>query len=181
MKNKLMLLIVLAGISTAIYRFLPPDIQHKIDAQLHKIAHVKSAMPSAVANTPPKKYVLDIPDSSASAQSDANVSVVTSAYIQHQQDVQVRDQGRVVKVLFDDNDGSKHQRFIVRLQSGITVLIAHNIDLAPRVNALKEGDTVSFYGEYVWNEKGGIVHWTHRDPHGHHLAGWLKHNGATYQ
>jgi hypothetical protein len=33
----------------------------------------------------------------------------------------------------------------------------------------------------VWNEKGGVVHWTHRDPGGRHMAGWLAHNGKTYQ
>jgi hypothetical protein len=40
---------------------------------------------------------------------------------------------------------------------------------------------IQFYGEYEWNNKGGVVHWTHRDPNGHHVGGWLKHNGSTYQ
>ena len=38
-----------------------------------------------------------------------------------------------------------------------------------------------FGGEYEWNEKGGIIHWTHHDPAGRHADGWLKHNNRIYQ
>ena len=84
-------------------------------------------------------------------------------------------------ILSDDNDGSRHQRFILRLDSGQTLLIAHNIDLAPRVSSLSEGDGIAFYGVYEWNPKGGVIHWTHHDPNNHHVTGWLQHNGKTYQ
>jgi hypothetical protein len=95
--------------------------------------------------------------------------------------VQVEGEGIVTRLLADDVDGSRHQKFIVRLASGQTVLILHNIDIAPRVDGLQEGDRLGFYGEYVWNSEGGKVHWTHRDPDGRHVAGWLKHKGRTYQ
>ena len=94
---------------------------------------------------------------------------------------QVQGAGVVTRVLSDDDNGSRHQRFILRLASGQTLLVAHNIDLAPRIANLRDGDTVEFSGEYVWNAKGGIVHWTHRDPAGQHVAGWLKHGGRVYQ
>lgn len=94
---------------------------------------------------------------------------------------QVRGQGVVSRVLADDNDGSRHQRFILRLASGQTLLVAHNIDLAPRLPALKNGDTVRFYGEYEWNDRGGVVHWTHHDPRGQHAGGWLELNGRRYE
>src|SRR5689334_5837013 len=103
------------------------------------------------------------------------------AYAQRASNVQVKGEGTVTRILSDDNSGSRHQRFIIRLASGQTVLIAHNIDLAPRVDGLKEGDTVSFYGEYVWNDKGGTVHWTHHDPQGKHVAGWIKCKDRLYQ
>jgi hypothetical protein len=96
-------------------------------------------------------------------------------------DVQVRGSGEVVKVLSDDNDGSRHQRFILRIASGQTVLVAHNIDLAKRVNGLKAGDRIEFNGEYEWNAKGGVIHWTHRDPQGRHESGWIKHKGRTFE
>lgn len=103
------------------------------------------------------------------------------AYQNRQSDVQVEGSGRVMRLLADDNKGSRHQRFLLALPSGQTLLIAHNIDLAPRIDGLKMGDTVAFYGEYEWNKKGGVVHWTHHDPKGRHPGGWLKHNGRIYQ
>ena len=105
----------------------------------------------------------------------------STAVAQQSKKVQVEGVGNVVKILPDDTHGSKHQRFIVRTPEGVTVLIAHNIDLAKRVENLKRGDTVQFFGEYVWNEKGGVVHWTHHDPGGRHIGGWLKHKGVVYQ
>ena len=81
----------------------------------------------------------------------------------------------------DDTEGDRHQRFIVRLASGQTLLIAHNIDVAPRVEGLDEGDTVGFRGVYEWSDEGGSVHWTHHDPDGSHAPGWILHQGRTYQ
>ena len=94
---------------------------------------------------------------------------------------QIKGVGRVTRILADDNQGSRHQRFILTLPSGHTLLVAHNIDLAPRINSLRAGDTIEFYGEYIWNDKGGILHWTHHDPKGSHPGGWLKHNNELYQ
>ncbi|RJG40201.1 DUF3465 domain-containing protein [Motilimonas pumila] len=106
---------------------------------------------------------------------------IETAYRQQQSDIQVKGEGRVIKVLPDDTKGSQHQRFILKLASGQTLLIAHNIDLAPRIADLQVGDHVRFYGEYEWNAKGGVVHWTHHDPGGRHVGGWLQHQGRTYQ
>lgn len=110
-----------------------------------------------------------------------NDTAIGRAFKTGTSNVQVEGEGVVTRILSDDVQGSRHQRFILRLTSGQTVLITHNIDLAPRVDGLREGDSVAFNGEYVWNAQGGVVHWTHRDPQGRHFAGWLKHNGRTYQ
>lgn len=111
----------------------------------------------------------------------AGDALISQAFADRRSNVQVEAEGRVSKVLEDDNEGSRHQRFIVQLDSGQTVLIAHNIDLAPRIAGLREGDAVSFYGEYEWNSKGGVIHWTHADPRGQRPAGWIRHNGRIYQ
>ena len=94
---------------------------------------------------------------------------------------QAQGSGTVTRVLPDDNDGSRHQRFILQLASGRTLLVAHNIDLAPRVAGIRPGDKVDFYGEFESNSQGGVIHWTHHDPNGQHVGGWLKHKGRTYQ
>jgi hypothetical protein len=84
-------------------------------------------------------------------------------------------------VLPDDRDGARHQRFIVELSHGQTVLVVHNTDLAPRVADIREGDTVSFAGEYVWNDKGGLVHWTHDDPQHQRAGGWIRHKDRIFR
>lgn len=106
---------------------------------------------------------------------------IQQAFQQQKSNVQVHASGRVKVVLADDNDGSRHQKFILELSNGLTVLVAHNIDLAPRIENLKKGDVVEFYGEYEYNPKGGVIHWTHHDPQQRHIAGWLKYQGKTYQ
>ncbi len=111
----------------------------------------------------------------------SNSSLISAAYQAHRSGVRVTGEGRVVKVLPDDRDGSRHQRFILDIGSGETLLVAHNIDLAPRIESLARGDNVAFSGVYEWNARGGVVHWTHRDPGGRHDTGWLKYAGHTYQ
>jgi len=106
---------------------------------------------------------------------------IDRAFSDHARDVQVAGEGVVARILPDDKAGNPHQRFVVRVASGQTVLIEHNIELAPRIEDLREGDPVSFSGEYIWNEKGGLIHWTHHDPEQKHQAGWIKHKGRTYQ
>lgn len=103
------------------------------------------------------------------------------AFSTQESNSQISGQGVVTRLLADDNKGSRHQKFIIMLPSGQTLLIAHNIDLAPRINSLRVGDSIQFYGEYEWNERGGVVHWTHQDPSGTHQAGWLQHEGKRYQ
>jgi hypothetical protein len=118
------------------------------------------------------------PSTQASNTGETQLAI---AFENQQSDLQVRGSGTVIHVLPDDTRGSQHQKFILKLSSGQKLLIAHNIDLAPRISALREGDSVEFFGEYEWNTKGGVVHWTHHDPAGRHEDGWLKHKGKSYR
>ena len=110
----------------------------------------------------------------------ANDASLKQAYESQQSDIQIKGEGEVVRILPDDTHGSKHQKFILRLANRQTILISHNIDLAPRIPNLKVGHLVEFYGEYEWNSKGGVVHWTHKDPRNSHVNGWLKYQGKKY-
>ena len=121
-------------------------------------------------------------DGGPGAAGDAGSNrAILAAYEDGRSDVVVEGGGRVVAVLPDDNRGSRHQRFLVEVAPGRTVLISNNIDLAPRVADLRKGDRVLFRGEYEWNDKGGVVHWTHHDPRGRRPGGWIERNGRRYK
>jgi len=95
--------------------------------------------------------------------------------------LQVLVRGRVVSLLSDDTLGDRHQRFILELPNGHTLLVAHNIDVSPRVTDLKVGSSLYAYGEYEWNAQGGVIHWTHHDPQELHIDGWIDHNGTVFR
>lgn len=88
--------------------------------------------------------------------------------------------GVVVRLIRDDDDGARHQRFVVDLRNGQTILVAHNIDIAARV-PLALGDRVRFRGLYEWNDLGGLVHWTHHDPMGAETGGYIRHRDEEYR
>lgn len=90
-------------------------------------------------------------------------------------------EGVVDRLLADDNDGSRHQRFILRTSERHTVLVAHNIDLAPRLEGLREGEVLSLRGEYEWNDRGGLIHWTHHDPQRRLRGGYIDRQGRRYE
>ena len=89
-------------------------------------------------------------------------------------------QGTVIRNLKDDQEGDRHQKFLVQVAKDLTLLVSHNIDVASRV-PVREGDTVKIQGEYVWNNRGGVIHWTHRDPNGRQAVGWIEINGKHYE
>ncbi|GAB5496347.1 MAG: hypothetical protein Phyf2KO_14270 [Phycisphaerales bacterium] len=89
-------------------------------------------------------------------------------------------EAEIVKLLPDDDEEPRHQRLLLALESGGTVLVAHNIDLAPRVPA-DEGDTLIVRGQYEWNDKGGVLHWTHHDPKQWREGGWIELDGERYE
>ena len=116
-----------------------------------------------------------VPDVSTTGSPDA----IAEAFRNRTSNVQVSGAGVVRRVLPDDKAGSRHQRFILELPNGQTLLVSHNIDVAARLSSLDRGDTVEFFGEYEWNADGGVIHWTHHDPARRHVDGWLKHEGRT--
>ena len=171
-------------------RLRAKDVRHQIITQ-HQTAKTKR-FPAALPITAALLILLGLasiysriisisPIQSVASSSTAADKAISNVYQTQQSGSQMAGEGVVDRVLSDDNDGSRHQRFILRLTSGQTLLIAHNIDIAPRIEALRNGDRVAFYGQYEWNAEGGVIHWTHHDPAGQHVAGWVKHNGMVYK
>jgi len=140
------------------------------------LVYVKLSSSKNIAKNTEKKYNI-----TTQVTTDNSSNILGKTFKSRKSNIQVRGEGIVIKILSDDTEGSRHQRFILKLSTGQTLLIAHNIDLAPRIGSLKRGDKVKFYGEYDWNTKGGVIHWTHHDPKRKHTGGWLKHKDRTYQ
>lgn len=105
---------------------------------------------------------------------------VEAAFNDRQSRVWLETCGVVTRLLEDDNEGRAHQRFILELDAGHTLLVSHNIDLAGRI-PLARGDRLSLRGRYEWNGQGGVLHWTHHDPDGRQPGGWIEHHGMRYR
>jgi len=144
-------------------------------------SHENGAAPAAAPASPNPAVPVErpAPAPNSSTSSDRGIPVA-EAFRSRRSGVEVKAGGRVVRVLADDREGSPHERFLVRVDRETTVLVAHNLDLAARV-PLAVGDSIELRGEYEWNPKGGVIHWTHRDPDGRHQAGWIRYRGRLYQ
>jgi len=109
------------------------------------------------------------------------ITTLEDAYANQISDISVIVKGSITKLLSDDVEGDQHQRFIIRMSNNQTLLIAHNIDIGARVTGIKIGSVVYVHGDYVWNDEGGLIHWTHRDPSGIHEDGWIDYNSTKFE
>ena len=105
---------------------------------------------------------------------------VEQAFAAQRSDLWLETRGRVIRVLRDDNEGARHQKFILQIDGGHSVLVAHNIDLARRIPA-REGVSLTVRGRYEWNDRGGVIHWTHHDPDGREQGGWIEVGDVRYE
>jgi Protein of unknown function (DUF3465) len=120
------------------------------------------------------------PTAHRSSWAPAKEAQVIDAQDQQARAVEVTVTAPVRKILPDDTEGLPHQRFLLGLSNGSTVLVAHNTSEATRVE-VAEGDIVTVHGEYIWNAKGGVIHWTHHSDNGRHEGGYIERLGKRYQ
>jgi hypothetical protein len=145
---------------------------------LAAVALVRGLWPSLPGVTPEGKPAASSgqpPSESAEGQQS-----VAEAYRERRSDVWGEVSGVVQRVLPDDREGSHHERFILQLDDGHTLLVTHNVDVGERA-PVASGDSVELRGEYEWNPQGGVVHWTHHDPEGRLPGGWIRTGGRTYR
>ena len=120
-------------------------------------------------------------ESVSRAAAPATDPAILAAIERHRSDVWGIAAGTVERLLDDDRKGIPHQQFIIRIETGATILVEYNLDLAPRITPLEIGDSVVIRGEYHWSELGGRIHWVHHDPSGAPGGGWLRVRGKLYQ
>lgn len=85
----------------------------------------------------------------------------------------------VVKILPDDTNGLKHQKWVVRLSNGMAMQAVYNSDMCPRV-PVKIGDVIAMGGQFIWTKGGALIHWLHHDPKGRRPDGFVLLNGTYY-
>lgn len=124
------------------------------------------------------------PNSSNGAESASVQSIDQSQLLQAQANqakkVEIIFSARVKKILPDDTKGLPHQRLLLAVENGSTVLLAHDIKYAPKV-PVQVGDMLVVKGEYIWNRKGGVVHWTHHSDTPRHEGGYIEFGGQRYE
>jgi len=118
----------------------------------------------------------------ACAPATADNAAVERDYAERRSTVEVTAEGVVTSVLADDSGPSgMHQRFIIRLAGSTqTVLVDNNVTIGQRA-PVSPGNDVIVHGEYVWNDQGGLIHFTHHDPAPAHEGGWIDLKGQRYQ
>ena len=99
--------------------------------------------------------------------------------------IEVIANGSVARMLGTHRGRSgNHEGFLLHLSGsagrGLTVRVEDNVDLTGPI-PLSEGQDVVVRGEYIFDERGGIVHYTHRDPRGRHISGYVLVDGKFYQ
>jgi Protein of unknown function (DUF3465) len=117
----------------------------------------------------------------APAQSADNAAVC-SAYQSGRSHAEVVAGGTVTRVLgTKPGVSSAHEGFLMRLNSNcdVTIRVEANVDFTGQF-PLQTGDAVVVKGEYEYYARGGVIHWTHRDPRGRHEGGYIQTGGKTY-
>ncbi len=118
-----------------------------------------------------------IPPGVVEAQDDHEIVQAQNAGVR---DCEVTGRAVVRKLLKDDVVAPRHQRFLLELTNGTTILVAHNTDVAPKV-PIQEGDQLVIHGAFIANPKGGVIHWTHHSTSPRHEGGYIDFNGGRYQ
>ncbi len=109
-------------------------------------------------------------------------SRLLDAFEQGRTGVWVGGHGTIAQVLADETTtiGFPRQRFNVRVDDQLTVLVQHSLTESGRVPA-QRGDVIAFQGRYEFNASGGTISHTHRDASQPGSGGWVRYDGVTYQ
>jgi hypothetical protein len=120
----------------------------------------------------------------AGCAGDTGNVAVYDAWRAQRSHVEVTADGSVARVLgLRQGPTGLHEGFLLHLRGaeghGLTVRVEDNVDITGRI-PLVSGDDVEVRGEYIYDPRGGLIHYTHHDPRGHHSSGYVRVNGRVY-
>jgi Protein of unknown function (DUF3465) len=116
------------------------------------------------------------------AMQSPNDAALCAAYVAGRSGVEIVADGTVTHVLgLQQGRLSPHEGFLLRLASScsLVVRVEVNTDFTGAI-PLTNGEHVVVKGEYEYYPRGGVVHWTHRDPRGRHDNGYIEAGGRSY-
>ncbi|MBC7465045.1 MAG: DUF3465 domain-containing protein [Bdellovibrio sp.] len=86
---------------------------------------------------------------------------------------------KVIKKLKDDNQGIRHQKWLVQSPAGQIILFVHNLELCQPLD-IEKNDMVQLAGEFKWTDKGALIHWAHFDPKKKRPDGYVEFKRRKY-
>ncbi len=96
--------------------------------------------------------------------------------------VEIRERGVVTRVLGTRlSESGHHEGFLFALPMRGTrtqLRVEDNVDITGPI-PLHRGQRIELQGQLECNDL--VIHWTHRDPRGQHIAGYISVNGHVYQ
>jgi hypothetical protein len=115
---------------------------------------------------------------------DSGNAAVYDAWRAQRSRVEVTADGTVARVLgLREGPSGRHEGFLLHLRGssgrGLTVRVEDNVDITGPI-PVQPGDQVEVRGEYVYDPRGGLIHYTHHDPRGRHPSGYVRVNGRVY-
>lgn len=108
---------------------------------------------------------------------------ICGAYAGHLTDGEVIANGVVREVLgMRRGPNGDHEGFLLQLDGDCDLLlrVETNTDITGQI-PISGGQRVTVKGVYVFNAMGGLIHWTHHDPAGRHVNGYVKIGDRLYQ
>lgn len=112
-----------------------------------------------------------------------NNAQICSLYASGSGGVEVIGHGTVLAVLGSrDGPSGEHEGFLLKLdqECDLMLRVETNIDITGPV-PLQTGETVTVKGQFEDDASGGVIHWTHHDPRGRHVGGYVEAGGKLYQ
>ena len=88
---------------------------------------------------------------------ESDVDRIVHAWSNRNSNLVVEIEGRVVRLLPEQEFYGRQQQFLIKLENGHQLKVSHDLEFSSGV-PVKVSSQVRLKGEYDWSEGGGIIH-----------------------